>query len=60
MSAYKIIPPSPFSQSAYRTINSMPPESVFQVLKHHLPYKETRKYIVKVTKHLENYRNLLA
>lgn len=47
-------------QSAYRTINSMPPESVFQVLKHHLPYKETRKYIVKVTKHLENYRNLLA
>lgn len=47
-------------QSAYRTINSMPPESVFQVLKHHLPYKETRKYIVKVTEHLENYRNLLA
>lgn len=47
-------------QSAYRTINSMPPESVFQVLKHHLPYKETRKYIIKVTKHLKKYRTLLA
>lgn len=47
-------------QSAYRTINRMPPESVHQVLRYHLPYKETRKYIVKVTKHLEKYRTLLA
>lgn len=47
-------------QSAYRTINQMPPESVYQVLKHHLPYKETRHYVVKVTRHLEKYRQLLA
>ncbi len=47
-------------QSAYRTINQMPPQSVYQVLKHHLPYKETRNYLVKVTRHLENYRKLLS
>lgn len=47
-------------QSAYRTINQMPPESVYQVLKHHLPYKETRNYVVKVTRHLKKYRELLS
>lgn len=46
-------------QRASPVINQLTPERVFEILKNDLPYKETRKYLVKVTNHLENYQNLL-
>lgn len=35
---------------AFKKINSMSPKAVYIHLKRHLPYKETRRYLVKVTK----------
>ncbi len=47
-------------QRAFGVINQLTPDQVFQSLQHDLPYEETRKYLVKVTDHLKNYRALLA
>ncbi|MEH6447115.1 MAG: transglycosylase SLT domain-containing protein [Oleispira sp.] len=46
-------------QRAYPVINQLPPERVFEILKNDLPYKETRKYLVKVTDHMANYAQLV-
>ena len=46
-------------QRAYPVINQLTPEAVFEILKKDLPYKETRKYLVKVTNHLKNYSQLV-
>lgn len=46
-------------QRAYPIINQLPPERVFDILKKDLPYKETRKYLVKVTDHMANYAILV-
>ena len=47
-------------QRAYGVINQLSPERIFEILKNDLPYAETRKYLVKVTNHMENYRKLLS
>lgn len=47
-------------QRAYSVINQLSPERVFEVLQNDLPYEETRKYLVKVTKQLETYQRLLV
>lgn len=46
-------------QRAYPVINQLSPERVFEILKTDLPYKETRKYLVKVTNHMDSYTKLL-
>lgn len=46
-------------QRAYPVINQLSPERVFDILKKNLPYEETRKYLVKVTNHLNNYSKLI-
>lgn len=46
-------------QRAYGVINQLSPERVFQVLHKDLPYKETRKYLIKVTEHLQTYEEIL-
>ena len=46
-------------QRAYPVINQLTPERVFEILKTDLPYKETRKYLVKVTNHMDSYTKLL-
>lgn len=46
-------------QRAYPVINQLTPERVFEILKKDLPYKETRKYLVKVTDHMANYTTLV-
>lgn len=46
-------------QRAYGVINGLSSERVFQILQQDLPYEETRKYLVKVTKHLQTYQKLL-
>jgi membrane-bound lytic murein transglycosylase C len=46
-------------QRAYPVINQFSPEQVFDILKNDLPYKETRKYLVKVTNHMKSYSNLI-
>jgi len=46
-------------QRAYPVINQLTPERVFEILKKDLPYKETRKYLVKVTDHMTNYATLV-
>jgi membrane-bound lytic murein transglycosylase C len=46
-------------QRAYPVINQLTPERVYEILKTDLPYKETRKYLVKVTNHMDSYSKLL-
>jgi len=46
-------------QRAYPVINQLTPERVFEILKNDLPYKETRKYLVKVSNHMKNYTLLV-
>ncbi len=45
---------------ALARINGMSPERVFEYLRAHLPYKETRNYIVKVRERMPKYRGLLG
>ncbi len=40
---------------AVAKINAMTPAQVYQHLKKHLPYDETRKYLVKVTERMDKY-----
>jgi membrane-bound lytic murein transglycosylase C len=47
-------------QRAYGVINQFSPEQVFKILQKDLPYEETRKYLVKVTNHLQTYKEVLA
>lgn len=47
-------------QRAYGVINQLSSERIFEILKNDLPYAETRKYVVKVTNHMESYRKLLS
>jgi membrane-bound lytic murein transglycosylase C len=46
-------------QRAYPVINQLSPERVLEILKKDLPYKETRRYLVKVIRHMENYTLLV-
>ena len=47
-------------QRAFGVINQLSPERVFEILKHDLPYAETRRYLVKVMGHMESYQKALA
>lgn len=45
-----------WKNAALREINRRSPEQVYTYLKHHLPYRETRTYIVKVRKSMNKYK----
>jgi membrane-bound lytic murein transglycosylase C len=42
---------------AAKIINKMTPDEVYNYLRKHLPYEETQRYIVKVTKAKKKYSN---
>ncbi|WP_300666879.1 murein transglycosylase domain-containing protein [Desulfoluna sp.] len=42
-------------RKAARTINAMPPEKVYKVLRLKLPHKETRDYLYRVLKRMQKY-----
>jgi membrane-bound lytic murein transglycosylase C len=44
--------------TAAQTINEMPADAVYQHLRDHLPYEETRGYLAKVTDAQNRYQNL--
>ncbi len=46
--------------AALARINGMSSERVFEYLRAHLPYQETRKYIVKVRERMPKYRGILG
>ena len=47
-------------QRSFKIINQLSPEQVFNILEKGLPYEETRKYLVKVSKKLNAYQQVLA
>jgi len=47
-------------QRAFGVINQLSPNQVFETLQYDLPYEETRKYLIKVTNHLQSYKALLS
>ncbi|HHJ34360.1 MAG TPA: DUF3393 domain-containing protein [Gammaproteobacteria bacterium] len=44
-----------YKKSALREINKRSPEEVYQYLRRHLPYRETRDYIKRVTERMGKY-----
>jgi membrane-bound lytic murein transglycosylase C len=46
---------SNYKKAALREINKRSPEQVYQFLHRHLPYRETRDYIKKVTERMDRY-----